>query len=208
MLKKIIDGILAGIMISIGGCVFLSCLSEGKKAVGAVLFSVALLCICYKGYSLFTGKVGFIPEKHDKEAISVLLLGLFGNAVSTGLCGFAAGYALPSICGVANDICTAKLGQEWGQTLIRAVLCGILMYLAVSIFTEHKSISGIIFCVPVFILSGFEHSIANMFYFAVSDIVSAEAFGYLWLVIFGNAVGGMLMPLLGMIGRIGGNKNG
>ncbi len=205
MLKKVIDGVLAGIMITIGGCVFLSCASEGQKYLGAVMFSVALLCICFRGYSLFTGKVGFIPEKHDKEAFSVLLLGLLGNAIGTIGGGFAAKYATPGIVAKATEICSLKLEQEIGQTLIRAVLCGILMYLAVSIYRENKSISGIFFCVPVFILSGFEHSIANMFYFAASEIVSLHAFGYLWLVILGNAIGGMLMPALSMIG---GKKNG
>ena len=48
---------------------------------------MALLCICLKGYSLFTGKVGFIPEKHGKEEFSVLLLGLLGNAIGTVLGG-------------------------------------------------------------------------------------------------------------------------
>lgn len=208
MLKKIIDGILAGIMITIGGCVFLSCVAEQNKIVGAILFSVALLCICMRGYSLFTGKVGFIPENHSKEAFSVLLLGLFGNAIGTIGGGFAAKYAIPNIGAVADTICQAKLEQEMGQTFIRAIFCGILMYLAVAIYRENKSISGIFFCVPVFILSGFEHSIANMFYFAASSIVSLEAFGYLWLVILGNAIGGMLMPALSMIGNGREKKNG
>ena len=54
---------------------------------------------------------------------------------------------------------------------------------------------------PVFILSGFEHSIANMFYFSASGIVSFEAFLYLWLVILGNAAGGMLLPALLLLCR-------
>ncbi len=205
MLKRIIDGILAGIMITIGGCVFLSCF-ETNKAVGAIMFSVALLCICFRGYSLFTGKVGFIPENHSKEAFSVLLLGLLGNAIGTVGGGIAAKYALPSIGSIADAVCMAKLEQTWGQTFIRAIFCGILMYLAVAIYRENKSISGIFFCVPVFILSGFEHSIANMFYFAASSIISIEAFGYLCLVILGNAIGGMLFPVLSMIGKE--KKNG
>ena len=49
---------------------------------------------------------------------------------------------------------------------------------------------------PVFILSGFEHSIADMFYFAAAGVVSLEACGFLWIVILSNAVGGMLLPLL------------
>lgn len=198
MLRKILDGISAGILISIGGAVFLSC---DNRYVGAILFSVALLCICMKGYSLFTGKVGYLPEKHGKEEFSVLLLGLLGNAIATCLLGMALSYALPAIQETANVICTAKLEQQLLQTLIRSVFCGILMYLAVSIYRDKNSIAGILFCVPVFILSGFEHSIANMFYFGASGIVSLQAFGYIWIVIIGNAIGGMLLPLINKVGR-------
>jgi formate/nitrite transporter FocA (FNT family) len=205
MLKKVINGVLAGILISIGGSVFLSC---ENRVVGAVLFSVALLCICYKGYSLFTGKVGFLPEKHGKEDFSVLLLGLLGNAVATTVCGFAVSYALPGLGAASQIICNAKLEQNILQTIIRAVFCGILMYLAVSIYRDKQSISGIFFCVPVFILSGFEHSIANMFYFATANIVSLKAFIYLWIVIVGNALGGMLLPALGLVGKEMGENNG
>ena len=61
---------------------------------------------------------------------------------------------------------------------------------------ERQSPLGILFCIPVFILSGFEHSIADMFYFAASGFVSFKAFAFLWLVILSNAVGGMLLPTL------------
>lgn len=208
MLRKIIDGISAGILISIGGSVFLSC---ENKVIGAVLFSVALLCICHKGYSLFTGKVGYIPEKHGKEEISALLFGLLGNLIATSLCGFILSYALPKLKETAAVICDAKLEQSFFQALVRAVFCGILMYLAVSIFKEKQSVAGIFFCVPVFILSGFEHSIANMFYFSVAGIVSVKAFLYIWIIILGNTVGGMLLPILSHIGidkeSINGRKN-
>ena len=198
MLKLIIDGIKAGIMIAIGGSVFLSCES---RYVGAVLFSVALLSICLKGYSLFTGKVGYIPEKHDKEAVKVLLLGLLGNAVSTVLLGFAVSYALPALHETALAICTAKLSQQLPQTLIRAFFCGVLMYMAVSCYREKGTVAAIFFCVPVFILSGFEHSIANMFYFGVSGIINMESIFYIFVVIIGNAIGGMAMPLLNILGK-------
>jgi len=200
MLKKIADGILAGIMVSIGGTVFLSCVKDGNKFYGAVFFSIALLCICFKGYSLFTGKVGYIAEKCGKEELSVLFLGLLGNAIGTCFVGFAIAYAVPGLSDIANVLCSAKLEQEFFQTLIRAIFCGILMYLAVSIYRENKSVLGIFLCVPVFILSGFEHSIANMFYFGASGIVSLKAFLYLMLVVLGNSVGGMLFPLIKKIG--------
>ena len=198
MLKKIASGIMAGTMISIGGSVFLS-LAGTNKIVGAILFSVALLCICLQGYSLYTGKIGFILSDHSKEAMSVLWLGLAGNIIATVLFGIALGYALPNIVNTASDICVSKLEQQWLETLIRSVFCGMLMYQAVSIYKNHeKNLFGIFFCIPVFILSGFEHSIANMFYFAAARCFSLQVVIYILIVILGNSVGGMFFELLSL----------
>ncbi len=197
MLRKTISGLSAGLLITLGGAVFLAC---DNRYAGAVLFSVALLCICLKGYALFTGKVGFIPEKHGKEEISVLLLGLLGNALGTVLGGWLIRAGLPKLGEAAEALCAAKLTQLPGQTFVRALFCGVLMYLAVSVYRDQKQVIGILFCIPVFILSGFEHSIADIFYFAASGMVSLKAFVFLWIVIAGNSVGGMLLPLLQTLG--------
>lgn len=193
VIKKLFSGIAAGITISLGGSVFLAC---ENRYVGSVLFSVALLCICLKGYSLYTGKIGFIPLKHGKEEFSVLLLGLLGNVIGTTICGYMIAYAIPALKETAFTICSSKLNQAFLQTVIRGIFCGVLMYLAVGIFKDGKNITGIVFCIPVFILSGFEHSIADMFYFAISGIVSVKAFGFIWAVILGNTVGAMILPLI------------
>ena len=189
-------GIAAGVMISIGCAVYLGC---PDKIVGAVLFSVALLTICYFGFSLYTGKIGFIVLKHDKTAFSELLLGLLGNLVGVALCGWALMAAFPTMKETALALCNAKLGQVWWQTFVRGCFCGVLMYVAVAIFKEKKSPIGILFAIPVFILSGFEHSIADIGYFAVSGMFSLQAFGFLWLVIAGNPVGAMILPALSLI---------
>lgn len=191
--NAVLGGLAAGILISIGGCVYLAC---DNKYVGAVLFSVALLCICIKGYVLFTGKVGYIVESHKKDDLIALFSGLVGNAISTAVCGLAVRYAIPTSAATAETICVAKLEQEPIQTLIRAIFCGVLMYLAVSIYREKDTVAGIVFCVPVFILSGFEHSIANMFYFSAAGSFSMQTAVYLILVIVGNSFGGILLPLL------------
>lgn len=201
MLSKIINGMFAGILISLGGTVYLAC---DNKYIGAVLFSVALLSICYQGYSLYTGKICYIPQKHSKEEISVLLTGLLGNVIATTVCGYAMAYAVPRLKEVALNACTLKLEQNALQTVIRGIFCGILIYIAVDIYKKFKTPVGIIFCIPVFILSGFEHSVADMYYFATSGIVSLKAFIFIWLVILGNTIGGMLIPALSLLG---GKKN-
>ena len=198
MLRDTLSGVSAGICIALGGSVFLA---TDNRVVGAVLFSVALLCICMKGYALFTGKVGFLPEEHSKTALQLLLAGLLGNLIGTFLCGLALRLALPAFAETAGKLCRAKLSLAPAAVLVRGAFCGILMYLAVSIWKERGTPLGILFCIPVFILSGFEHSIADMFYFAVSGIVSLKAFGFLWLVIIGNALGAMLLPGLNLWGK-------
>ncbi len=198
VIKGTASGISAGIMISIGGAVFLAC---DNRYAGALLFTVALLSICYKGYALFTGKVGDIVEKHKKADVSELLLALLGNAIGTILCGYLIRFAMPSIGDAAQTLCEGKLTQAIFSTFVRGIFCGVLMYIAVSVFRERGTVVGILFCIPVFILAGFEHSIADMFYFAASGIVSAKAALFIWLVIAGNSVGACILPALGLLGN-------
>lgn len=193
MLRDTLSGLSSGLIISIGGCVFLSC---DNRYVGAVLFSVALICICFKGYNLFTGKVCYMLHGHGKNEWQTLLAGLLGNFCGTLIFGYAARFGMPALGEAALGLCAAKLEQSFLQTLIRGFFCGVLIYLAVSIFRESKSALGIVFCIPVFILSGFEHSIADMFYFSASGLVSMRAFAFIWTVILGNITGGLFLPLL------------
>ena len=193
MLKTVFGAISAGIMIAIGGSVFLSC---DSKYVGAVLFSVALLCICYLGYYLFTGKIGYLAYDFSKKNILNLCVGLAVNLIVTFLLGMLISFAFPALSQKAYIMCTAKLEQTFLITFIRAIFCGVLMYTAVEIFKEKKTPLGIIFCIPVFILCGFEHSIADMFYFGVSGIFTAKILTFELAAVLGNTVGGLALPLL------------
>lgn len=194
MLKKpLTDGFLAGLMIAIGGSVFLSC---EARWVGAVFFSVALLCICYFGFSLYTGKVGFLAQDASPRALAEVYLGLLGNLLGTLVFGRLAALALPALSEAAHALCLGKLEQTALQTLLRALFCGVLMYAAVWIFREKHTIAGILFCVPVFILAGFEHSIADLFYFFLAGLFSGKAALFLLLAVAGNTLGGLLIPLL------------
>lgn len=202
--RQTASGISAGLMITIGCCVYLGCISyigADYKWVGAILFSVALLTICYKGYSLYTGRIGLILQNLSKDGFSDLFLGLLGNVIATAVVGIAVQYAIPDLQSVAQTVCDARLAnQQLWQTLIRAILCGVLMYVAVSVYREKKTVVGILFCIPVFILSGFEHSIADMGYFAIAGIYSAKAFGFIMMVVLGNSIGALILPLLAMAG--------
>ena len=197
MLKSFAESICAGILIAIGGSVFLAC---ENRIVGAVLFSVALLCICYKGYYLYTGKVGYLVEAHGPADIAALLIGLLGNLITACLLGLVVRYAVPGIGKAAEVLCPVKLEQSFLQTLLRAVFCGVLMYLAVSIFRDKKTPVAILFGIPVFFLSGFEHSIADMFYFGASGSIGGRVLLFIFTAVIGNSLGAVILPLLVLAG--------
>ena len=193
MLKKIVSGVAAGLCISLGGAVFLS---AENKVVGAVAFTIGLLSICYYGLSLYTGKVGYLFEKHDKEAFSVLFLGLLGNFIGTVVCGLIMRKILPAVAQKAESICAAKLEKDALTVFLLGCFCGILVYIAVNLFRDKKTVLGILIGIPVFILSGFEHSIADMFYMAAAGEFSLRALVFILLVIAGNSVGALVFDRL------------
>ena len=203
MLKTVKAGIGAGIMISIGGSVFLSC---DNKYVGAVMFSVALLCICYLGYYLYTGKIGYLANDFSSKNITSLAIGLAVNLAVTFLLGMLIRYAIPSLGEKAFTVCNSKLEQSFLSTFIRAVFCGFLMYAAVDIFKEKKTPIGIIFCIPVFILSGFEHSVADMFYFGTSGIFDAKILSFEAAAILGNSLGSLILAFISKAGEQNGKS--
>ena len=85
----------------------------------------------------------------------------------------------------------------------------MLMYIAVenaSINRKTNSdtaiIAGTILAIMVFIISGFNHCIADMFYLFVSGNYKSEAVLYFILVILGNSVGGMTLPFIRKLGAL------
>lgn len=200
MRKSFFEGIGAGIFIGIGGAVFLSC---ENKTVGAILFTVALLSICLTGMQLFTGKVGFIVTSHKKSDIISLLGCLLGNAVGTLLAALCIYGARNALYEKASTMVAAKLELPYYAVFLAAIMCGILMYTAVYCYKVKNTAAAIFFCVPVFILSGFEHSIADMFYFFTALRFDIPSLIFIVIVVLGNSVGGMLIPL---ISKFAGNK--
>ncbi|MDE5569214.1 MAG: formate/nitrite transporter family protein [Ruminococcus sp.] len=197
MLKTFIKAVLAGIMIGIGGIVYLS--SE-NKIVGAFLFSFGLFTIVRSGFALYTGKVGYIPE-NNPSYITEVLMTLAGNITGTGITALLIRFThiWDKIHASAVNIMTAKIADGMASRFILGIFCGMLMYLAVENGKNCRDKSDVSFvfgiCVPVmiFILSGFNHSVADCFYYFSADVTIDGAL-YILTVALGNAVGGMLIP--------------
>ena len=208
MLKRIINTLvssfISGILIAIGGVVFLSCES---KYLGALAFAVGLFFIVEGGFKLYTGAIGYALE-NDKTTNFLLVFIVIGNFLGTffvsGIMHLTRIFA--SINLKANDLVSIKLNDSWLSVLILAIMCGLLIYLGVNTFKKSQNnfskVFGIIICVFVFIISSYEHCIANMFYISIADAWSIKALLYMLLMILGNSIGGLLIPGLTKIIKI------
>lgn len=196
-MKHLIKSILAGIMIAIGGTIYLSL---ENKTVGAFLFAIGLFIIVTKGLNLFTGKIGYIFD-NGKEYVKEVLITLGGNFIGTFIVGFILRFTriYPAINAKAQNICQIKIDDSIISISILSIFCGILMYLAVNGYKVMKDnfgkYAGVFLGVAVFILCGFEHCVANMYYFSVANMWNLVSFGYLLVMIIGNSIGGVLFPL-------------
>ena len=164
------------------------------KWVGACLFAIGLFTVIHFGFNLYTGKIGYVLQ-NDKVYLVEVAMGLIGNLVG---CLFI-GYAFQFDGAVA--MCQAKIDSldfsdlyTVFNTLMKGVMCGMLMFIAVDFYKTKGSYIATFVAVPVFIMAGFEHSIADMFYFSSAMMWDLDAVIFILIIIIGNALGGMLIP--------------
>ena len=137
--------ILAGICISIGCVVNL----RVGGVAGAVLFAFGLTTVVYYGLKLYTGTAGFIRRQGDWSMLTVVL---GGNIVG---------------CLLSAWMIAGRLAKGPWACFLLAIGCGFIMTTAVEFARKGKMLT-LLLGVPVFILCGFAHSIADAFYFLVS----------------------------------------
>lgn len=185
-------GILAGILISLGGFAYLSV----GGVIGAILFAFGLMSVVYFGALLYTGTAGFRFEKKWWKLPLILLLNVFGCFVMGLLANLCNN---KEVIDAAKACIDARVASGYGPCIARGILCGIIMTTVVKFGGEGK-ILPLLFGIPLFILCGFYHSIADAFY------ISAAGFGhidnpqvvYCWLfVVLGNFIGCNMYEILG-----------
>ncbi len=209
-LSYIIDGILSGITLGVGGMVSFS---SDNRYVGAFLFALGLFTIVQFRYGLFTGKVGYIVNREPAYILEVLVT-LASNAVGTFISAILlrqTRFFTTVVSGMEQTIeervtaaVDGKIHDDPLSIFVLALFCGMLMFTAVEVNRQCRAkgnfvgaLFGVVFPVVVFIICGFNHCIADMFYYffcGCPDVPAAIL--YFVLAILGNAAGGMLIPAM------------
>lgn len=236
--RIILMGILAGMFIACGAAassVAMHAVSNVgvSRFIGGIIFPVGLMMIVLIGGELFTGDCLIIMAILDKKAgvlkaLKVLAVVYLSNLVGSIIFAFIVyksgqyNYTDGLLGAYTIKVALGKVNLTFSQALCSGIICNIIVCLAVLMATAAKDVAGkvaaIFFPIMAFVVSGYEHSVANMYYISAGIIAKGndayinkamDAYGYtkaqldalnwksfildnLLPVTIGNIIGGMI----------------
>lgn len=167
MMNFILKSIFGGILISLGGFAFLS---AGMPIIGAVLFAFGLCSVVLTRSKLFTGLSGFCETFGDYGS-------LFGVLICNVIGCFLMGYVAKDLD--VSHIIEARLNAGWLKIILLSICTGMIMTIAVNYakFSLDRNYGNLhlgieywlplLLGVPLFIICGMPHCIADAFYYSV-----------------------------------------
>lgn len=214
-------GILAGIYIGFGGLAntiisqTLGNIDPGlAKFAGAAVFPVGLILVVVAGAELFTGNNLMTLAVMNKKITLSQMFRNWGTVWVANLVGSILlalivfyGGVLDGDAGTkAIAIAESKASLDVMALILRGILCNILVVLAVWMATSSQDIISKLFScwfpIMLFVLCGFEHSVANMFFIPMGMLLGAKVtmvalIKNLVFVTIGNIIGGaIIIPFL------------
>lgn len=191
------------------------------KLIGGCVFPVGLMLVVVCGAELFTGNNLMTLALFDKKiGMSglirnwvVVYIGNFIGSVLLAYIIFRTGLLKETAAAMSLGIAKSKMTLTFEVAFLRAILCNIIVVLAVWMATSAQDITSKIFAcffpIMLFVLSGYEHSVANMFFLPMAKYLGYPAS---WVALFtdniipvtlGNIVGGgVIIPVLYYISYI------
>lgn len=215
LLSNSLLSVLAGFLIGLGGYVNLICNLKLNSVIGgAIFFATGLIFICFLGLNLYTGKVGYVFENNIDYSIDVFVMAI-GNFIGAALMGSIFMVTNPFTDAeisyyISQKIVTNNSSYTWFMLLLKGVLAGICVFLAVEGFKkfEHSvaKIIGVALPIAIMVIIGGEHSVANVFYFVgcargINQTYRLFVFSSLLLSILGNILGAWFIWLLLTLGK-------
>lgn len=185
-IRTILGGILAGFAISMGALAYLNV----QDVLGALFFAFGLCCVIIYDVPLFTGKAYKWHKKWD--VLLIIWLVLLCNILGAYIFGNFAEIT-DNLRDTAGNIISKRFEWGWLKSGIMAIGCGMAITAGVksaAVAMGGRSWVALILGVAVFIICGFPHCVADIFYATISNQATDYIFSWEYLsVIIGNYIG-------------------
>lgn len=171
----------AGILIGLGATGYLAL----GGLPGAIIFAFGLIGVVLSGTLLYTGRAGVMTLGEIGELSQIW----FFNILACVLIGLAVMSLGGEPVERARTVVAGRLAQGPWRSFLRAVGCGLIIDIAVWMYRTTKNILPVLFGVPLFIVCGFYHSIADVVYLVAAWEWSPGILWYYPIIVLGNYAG-------------------
>jgi formate/nitrite transporter FocA (FNT family) len=171
----------AGILIGLGACGFLAL----GGIPGAVIFAFGLVGVVLTGTPLYTGRAGVMPVKELPDLARIWFFNILACAVIGLVIWSLGGESVER----AKTVVAGRLAQGPWRSFLRAVGCGLIIDIACWTYRSTKNLAPVLFGVPLFIVCGFYHSIADVVYIFAAGSWDAGLLWYYPMIVLGNYAG-------------------
>ena len=171
----------AGILIGLGACGYLAL----GGLPGAIIFAFGPIGVVLSGSLIYTGRAGVMKLS---ETGSLALIWLF-NILACILLGLLMASLGGEPVERAQTAVAGRLAQGPWRSFLRAVGCGLIIDIAVWMYRTTNNILPVLFGVPLFIVCGFYHSIADVVYLVAAWKWSPDILWYYPVIVLGNYAG-------------------
>lgn len=170
---------MAGILIGLGACGFLAL----GGLTGAIIFAFGLIGVVLTGIPLYTGRAGVMTS------IPGIIKVWWWNVVGAMAVGLVVAAIGGSMAESAYNTVAAHVAQGPWRGFLRAVGCGLVIDLSVWFYRSSKSLVPVLFGIPLFIVCGFYHSIADVVYIFGAWKWDIDLLWFYPIIVIGNYVG-------------------
>ena len=171
----------AGILIGLGACGFLAL----GGIPGAIIFAFGLVGVVLSGTPLYTGRAGVLPMNELPALVKIWFFNILACAVIGLIMWYLGGEPMER----AKTVVAGRLAQGPVRSFLRAVGCGLIIDIACWMYRSTKNLAPVLFGVPLFIVCGFYHSIADVVYLVAAGTWDNGILWYYPMIVLGNYAG-------------------
>ncbi len=225
VLRMFMLAVLAGAFIALGALYFTVVRSDAslgfavRQVLGGVVFSLGLLLVIVAGAELFTGNNllvmawadGLISTREVLRNWAIVSVGNLVGAAGLALLVYLSRHPEMNSGAIGEQVVTIAANKQqmpFWTAFFRGAMCNVLVCMAVWMALAGRSVIdkavAIVFPISAFVAAGFEHSIANMYFFPLAMLLQADGVGASVPPVTVAGFAGNLLPVI--LGNIAGGS--
>lgn len=187
------EALMAGMIIGIAALGNVVSITGGSTIFGAILFCVGLVTILFERFKLVTGNFGNALQGRVswRDMLAMFIWNVIGVIIIALIRKLDTGFE--SLVPTLEKLVAAREARGWWRTILAGAGTGFLIQVAVENYKNNKSAWGIMLPTAMFVFLGWNHCIADIFYYVLAG--SCKDILLVLMAVLGNFIGATVVTI-------------